>query len=390
MESSVVDLQALVSRSLERLVELTGCDRALAWSRGADGAPITLASAFQRSTPPTPTDDAFAALVRLEVPMDLGAADAPAPLVALGELGLAAGAPVGRSQGEAAVVLLLGGPGDPPGAVRPRTLAALGAAARRLDTPAAAAAALARLTELDEEVCRLDRLAALGDLVSEIVHEVRNPLVSIKTFLQLLPDRADDAEFRTHFLEVVADETRRIERLLDVVLEQARPRSVPPDGASTEVGPVFDAVARLLAHRVLERGITLETAVDAGASVAMGADPLRQVVLNLTLNALDVTPAGGRVRLSARDDGSRVELCVEDEGPGISESLRPRIFEPFFSTKAERPGGLGLAICRRLAEEAGGGISVCNRSEGGAAFRVTLRRSDPEMDAETDPDTETS
>jgi signal transduction histidine kinase len=259
--------------------------------------------------------------------------------------------------------------------VRPRTLAALAAAARRLEAPAEGAAALARLFHLDEGVRRLDRLAALGDLVAEIVHEVRNPLVSVKTFLQLLPERMDEPDFRTHFLDVVNGELRRIERLLDVVLDHARPRALAPEGSSTAVGPVLDSVARLLAHRALERGVELraESPPDL-PGVGLSDDGLRQVTLNLALNAIDVTRPGGVVRLRAQAVPEGVEVLVEDEGPGVPAALRERVFEPFFSTKNERPGGLGLAICRRIVEEAGGRIALADRLGGGAAFRFTLPR----------------
>jgi signal transduction histidine kinase len=257
--------------------------------------------------------------------------------------------------------------------VRPRTLAALAAAARRLEAPGAAAAALSRLGRLDEEVRRLDRLAALGDLVAEVVHEVRNPLVSVKTFLQLLPQRIDDPEFRVRFFDVVTNELRRIERLLDVVLEHARPRGPQGVEAAAAVGPVLTSVARLLTHRALERGVQIEIETgEALPAAQLGEDRLRQVLLNLALNAIDATPTSGKVRLAARATPTGVELTVEDQGPGIPPELRPRIFEPFFSTKRDRPGGLGLTISRRIVEESGGSIAVDDGPGGGAVFRVGL------------------
>jgi signal transduction histidine kinase len=265
--------------------------------------------------------------------------------------------------------LLAGGPLDPPGRVRPATLAALGAAAERLAAPLHAARAAARLAALGEEVRRLDALASLGELVSEIVHEVRNPLVSVKTFLQLLPDRADDVEFRTQFLEVVGEEVRRIERLLEVVLEQARPEPSAA-GAGVEPGPVLESVARLLTHRAQERGVTLEVEAGAAASVPMNGDALHQVALNLALNALDATPEGGHVRLIATEAEGAARIACDDEGPGIPPELRDRVFEPFFSTKRDRPGGLGLAIARRMVIESGGTIAVEDRSGGGT--RIAL------------------
>jgi signal transduction histidine kinase len=339
------------------------------------GEPFVAAASVEDVALKPPTPAAFAEGARLAGPTDLGLPSAPPVLRALAvPQGFSAVVPVGGPcEGEPVALLLVGGVDDPPGQVRARTLAALETAARHLAGPLEAADGLARIARLDESVRRLDRLAALGDLVAEIVHEVRNPLVSVKTFVQLLPKRQDDPEFRTRFSEVVEGELRRIERLLDVVLEHARPRAAAPRGTVTAVAPVLESVAHLLAHRALEHGVTLTTHAPSDLpGVAMSDDGLRQVVLNLALNAIDATRCGGCVRLVAALAPGGVEVRVEDEGPGVPATLRERVFEPFFSTKGGRPGGLGLAISRRIVEEAGGVLAITDRIGGGAAFRFTL------------------
>jgi signal transduction histidine kinase len=237
----------------------------------------------------------------------------------------------------------------------------------------AASASLGRLARLDAEVRRLDRLAALGELVAEIVHEIRNPLVSVKTFLQLLPERAAEPEFQGRFREVAAEELRRIERLLDLVLAHARPGTATRESDHTLLSGSCQSVLQLVSHRAADLGISLEL---AGASpplrVALSDDALRQVVLNLVLNALDVTPRGGRVRLALAAAGGQAELRVEDEGPGVPEALRERVFEAFYSSKPGAPGGLGLAITRRIVEEAGGSIAALAGEPAGGCFRVCL------------------
>jgi signal transduction histidine kinase len=235
-------------------------------------------------------------------------------------------------------------------------------------------AGLAGLADLDEELRRLDRLAALGDLLAEIVHEIRNPLVSVKTFLQLLPDRLDEVEFREGFRSVVVDEVQRMERLLDSLVQHARPQRRQQQGrARSAPGPVVESIASLLAVRAMERGLRIEVrAAEELPSAALDEDSLRQVLINLVLNAIEATPPRGAVRLHAEGGAGGVELSVEDEGPGVAPEHRARVFEPFFSTRADRPGGLGLAICRRIAEEAGGRIDVEDAPGGGARFRVWL------------------
>ena len=288
--------------------------------------------------------------------------------------GFAAAAPVAGGDATAAAVLLLGDTEGRPNWVRPRILAELGTAAQHLRGPAGAALAADRLAQLEAEVRRIHRLAALGGLVAEIVHEIRNPLVSVKTFLQLLPEREGDPEFRESFLQVASEEVRRIERLLDAVLQHGRP--APPvradvTGSATDA---FESVVQLIGHRAAERGVRLE--IEAGQQlpdVRIASDALRQVVLNLSLNAIDATPSGGRVQLRARGTRDHLVITVEDDGPGIPPELASKIFEPFVSTKEDRPGGLGLAITRRIVEEVNGTIEVAERPQGGSAFTLRLR-----------------
>jgi signal transduction histidine kinase len=363
------DVQALLGHSLEGLVRETGCESAAVWASEA-GRAVTLA-AVGRIPPPHEAD--YARLAQLGDATDLGTLEPEAGLLRFTrESGLAAAAPV-PGGAQASAVLVIGGGADLPGSVRPRTLAALGATATRLAGPLGSAASLARLARLDAGVRRLDRLASLGELVAEIVHEIRNPLVSVKTFLQLLPERASEPEFRDKFREVAAGELRRIERLLDLVLAHARPVAPPRDSDRAALAAACESVVQLVSHRAADLGIAVEIAPgDPALRVALSDDALRQVVLNLLLNALDATPRGGRVRVSYTADAATGELRIEDEGPGIPEALRERIFEAFYSSKSDAPGGLGLAITRRIVEDAGGTITAEDREPAGSRFRVRL------------------
>ncbi len=162
-----------------------------------------------------------------------------------------------------------------------------------------------------------------------------------------------------------------MERLLDSVIAHARPAAA--DSSPSAVGPVLDSVAQLLGYRAAQSGIRI--ALDSDPTlpgVSIDEDALRQVVLNLALNALEATPEGGAIWLRSTPAAGGVEIAVEDEGPGIPEPLRGRIFEPFFSTRPDRPGGLGLSISRRIVEEAGGRIALADRAGGGTVFRLFL------------------
>jgi signal transduction histidine kinase len=381
-EAALPDLQSLLSGAVTRLAEATGSTRTAAWALRPDGGFYVAAAAFPEDSSFAPTAESEQALEPIwqrGIATDLGEPGLPGAVAGLVEgHGFTAAAPLSSSDGRRLAMLLLGGPEDPPGRVRPRCLAALDAAVRRLHTPATAAAAHARLSLLDEKICRLDRLASLGDLLAEVVHEVRNPLVSVKTFLQLLPDHLQDSSFQTDFRQLVMDELARMERLLDTVMEHARPReqvsSAPGRENRSSVDDVLSSIARLLEQRAIEHQVSLETAFEVGLPTAsMGRDCLRQVILNLTLNALEATPRDSRVTLRARRAaGDRIELSVEDEGPGVPEELRSHVFEPFFTTRSDRSGGLGLAISKRLVDEAGGSLEVDSAPGGGARFRVVV------------------
>jgi len=235
---------------------------------------------------------------------------------------------------------------------------------------------------IDTELRRLDRLAGVGRMAAETAHEVRNALTAVKTLLQLLPTRGDDPELRGPFLALASEEVERTERLLDALLAQARGDSgdaAVRNGCRCEPGVALQGVAQLVARRASERGAHL--AVDLGPELppaAIAGDALRQVLLNLALNALEANVKGGDVRLAARrldpagGGDAVIELSVEDRGPGVPEALRSRVFERWFSTDEQKPGGLGLAIVRDLVEAARGSIAIEDRPGGGARICVRI------------------
>jgi signal transduction histidine kinase len=365
-----VGLAVVLARRVGTLAEATGAERVAAWARDEGGVLRVLAARVEGTELRAPSETDWAALGALTGPVDLGASGSPELEKLADQHGFAAAAPLRAGGNGPLAVLLVGGSRDLPGKVRPRTLAALGRAAVQNLGPASAAQAAQRLARLDIEVQALDRLAAVGGLLAEIVHEIRNPLVSVKTFLHLLGEEgAGGAE---EFRAVAIDELRRVERLLEVVMQHARAPSKQTPEAIGEIEPALRSVAQLATLRAAARGIAVEVALEGDVPPAcISPDALRQVLLNLALNAIEASEAGASVRLSAAPCEAGVALAVEDEGSGVPESLRERLFEPFFSTKS-RAGGLGLAITRRLVEAAGGSIRIESRAGAGARFCVTL------------------
>jgi signal transduction histidine kinase len=389
-------LQTLLADAVQRLRNATFAEFVVAWALGPDATPYVAAAAFAGADcPAEPDSDAFALAAGLSGAADLGHRNVDPELRDLARsFQFHAAVPVTSSGGAVLAVLLLRAPDLEPvrdtrrqqktPLVPPRLLAQLDRAARSLSGPLTAALAAGRLHMLDDRVRHLDRLAGLGQLTAEIAHEVRNPLVSMKTFLQLLPERTADPEFLNQFCDVVGDELARLERLLDTLIDCGSPTpgegqgseagdATEPAGESAQLGVAIESVSRLLEHRANLRGVLLETtALSDLPRVRIAPDRLRQVILNLSMNAIDASPRGETVTLEGRSARSGVELVVTDAGPGIPDELLDRIFEPFFSTRPEHPGGLGLAISRRIVEDAGGEINVETLPERGARFRIFL------------------
>jgi signal transduction histidine kinase len=368
--------QTLLTAALRRLERQPGVAAAVAWSIGGDGAPKILgAQPGEAAGRIKPTREVYDALTRLEHVQRLTDGGLGMELTALAVRGVSAVAPVaGLGTGAAAILLLFAEKQGRP--LRPRTIAVLGEVAAKLSRSMSTSLALDRLGQLDAAVERLDRLASLGDLVSEIVHEIRNPLVSIKTFLQLLPDRLDDPEFHQDFRLVVSDELARLERMLDNLLRHARPGAPREDDFGGRVSEAVETTLQLMTPRCRERGIELDALIRPDLpALRLSEDALRQLLLNLLVNAAEVTPKGGHIALHAdwsEHVMNHLEVRVEDDGPGIDPRLAARLFEPFWTSRSDRVGGLGLAICKRIVEATGGSIAVENRREGGACFRVEL------------------
>ncbi len=372
--------QTLLTRALARLERQDGVASAVAWAIEPGSAPEAGPKVLAAQPPHAarriqPTRELYDAIVERERVQRLTDPGLGIELSALAARGVAAVAPV-MSHGTTPAAALLVFAKRPGRSLRPRTIAVLGDVATKLSQTMSTHLALDRLGRLDAAVQQLDRLAALGRLVSEIVHEVRNPLVSVKTFLQLLPERLDDPEFHRDFREVVSDEVQRLERMLDDLLRHARPRDAAEFDEGARVSEVIQTTLQLLTYRCRERGIGLDVRIEPDLpALNLSEDALRQLLLNLLLNATEVTPEGGRIVLGADWSSAlpnHVELKVEDDGPGLDDALRAKIFEPFWTTRSEEAGGLGLAICKRIVDDAQGTIDVYNRRERGACFRIGL------------------
>jgi two-component system NtrC family sensor kinase len=230
-----------------------------------------------------------------------------------------------------------------------------------------------RRAELEHQLRQAETLAVAGKLTTAIAHEVGTPLNIISGRAEFVLKTAElDAAARKD-LETIGTQIERISGIIRSLLDSLRPRD--PEICATPLGEVLDRALPLLRHPARRRQVTLRTNIAEDLpSMAADAGQLQQVVINLVLNAIDATPVGGEVDVSARParlrERSGVALSVRDTGPGISPALLPRLFEPFFTTKPAGLGtGLGLAICRDIVRAHGGEVRV--ESEEGRGTTVT-------------------
>jgi two-component system nitrogen regulation sensor histidine kinase GlnL len=247
-----------------------------------------------------------------------------------------------------------------------RTRRSLLVETRRLDDELGTVAVVYDLTaeeDLREKQALLDRAAFWTDLAASMSHEIRNPLVAIKTFAQLLPERFDDADFRKEFNEIVVKEIDR----LDKIITQINNFAHPPELVFKPIdlrGPVRKAIA-IARERVGTNGVAVETSLaDDLPKIVADEKALTEAFAHLVANAAEATSgqAKRRITLTAKPirEGSRasgVVVTVRDNGKGIAPELKDKIFSPFVTTKA-RGIGLGLPIVKRTVFDHQGRVDV--------------------------------
>ena len=234
---------------------------------------------------------------------------------------------------------------------------------------------LSRLKELEREKQRAERLASFGALAAGVAHEIKNPLVAIRTFAELLPERFNEVDFREDFSKVVIKEISRIDDLV------ARLRGIAAT-APQQVGavdlrePITETLTLLRGQLEQTHTAVVRDFKDPAPYVAIEESQLKQLFLNLFLNAIEAMGTGGTltVRITRKhiQSQSLIVVDVSDTGPGISDAVAANIFDPFFTTKA-RGSGLGLTICRGITDAHRGTIRAERNHEGpGTSIVVEL------------------
>lgn len=224
---------------------------------------------------------------------------------------------------------------------------------------------LTRIKDLELEKRRAARLASFGALASGVAHEIKNPLVAIRTFAELLPERFTDTDFREDFAKVVIREVARIDDLVGRLRGIAA--TTPQQVGTVDIRePIADTLALLRAQLEQTRTAVRCEFQDSAALVAVDEAQLKQLFLNLFLNAIEAMGPGGELAIQVSTKELRGEPWVvsevADTGSGIPDSVKTNIFDPFFTTKP-RGTGLGLAICRGIADAHRGTIRAEQRTD---------------------------
>src|SRR5213079_2527907 len=242
------------------------------------------------------------------------------------------------------------------------------------------------IKRLELQIRRSDRLASLGTLSAGMAHEIKNPLVSLKTFAQLLPERYQDSDFRDTFSNLIGHEIDRIDSLVNQLLRFARPAK--PVLKPMHVHEVLEKSLQLVGHRLYQKEIKLTRAWQADVdTIRADADQLEQVFLNFFLNAMDAMKRGGELHVTTEihaatewvtaisgtngDSHEILRVSIRDDGEGIRKEDIAHVFDPFFTTK-DYGTGLGLSVVHGIIQEHSGQIEVESEPSKGTAFHILL------------------
>jgi signal transduction histidine kinase len=258
-------------------------------------------------------------------------------------------------------------------------LAAWHDATLRLEqTHEALRAEVCRLTDeleiKNRELARKNRLADLGQMASHIAHEVRNNLVPVALYLSVLRRRVAGDAHSIDALDKVESGLNALDATVNDLLNFAAERD--PRLAPVALRPLIEELRASLAPQFAAQAIELVTNISGELVVNADRNMLRRAVLNVSLNALDAMPDGGRLTIRGWCERTAIMLEISDTGQGLSEEACRRAFEPFYTTKSTGTG-LGLAIVYRMVESHGGEVTVRNSPAGGAAFTIRLPQRDP-------------
>ena len=244
-----------------------------------------------------------------------------------------------------------------------------------------------RLSEQMEELkrsqallSRAEKLSFLGNMAARLAHEIKNPMTAIGTFIQMLPEKYNDEEFRTEFYEIAMEETARINNLIAELMDLVKTRESHFE--LNDVNELIDKMIFLTSPQSNTKHINIIRNYDPNTGqVWMDSEKIKQVILNLLSNAIDFTPDGGKIEFTTKTimktgKGEAVQIAIKDNGPGIPQPIIDKVFDPYFTTRHKSSmhngTGLGLFIVHKNMHDHGGIIEVKSKVDEGVTFTLTL------------------
>jgi signal transduction histidine kinase len=248
-------------------------------------------------------------------------------------------------------------------------------ARQKLEAAAAElSAAYQKLNETFDQLRHSDRLASLGQLAAVVAHEIRNPLGSIQGAVEILGAGLPPSDPKAEFAQIARKEVTALERLTSEILQFSKPS--PPKKLPIDPQEIVEAACHLCADQARRQQVEINLEPVPAPHIMVDPEQIKQVLLNILINAIQVQPSGGKIEIRVSHDANDVVISVRDFGPGIAAQNLDRIFEPFFTTKREGTG-LGLAISYQLVNHNGGRIRVESPPGQGACFWISFPMSNP-------------
>jgi signal transduction histidine kinase len=231
---------------------------------------------------------------------------------------------------------------------------------------------ITRRTHTEHRLQQARKMAAIGELSTYIAHEIRNPLFAIGGFARsLLRDESLGEEARGK-VNIILEEARRLDGILKAILNYAKPTEA--QASEVDLNIVAGETVHLMGLGCGEKHVELETSLAPGLAQARGEpELLKQCLINMVKNSMEAMgQGGGRIVVTTGMEGKQVFVRVDDDGPGIPDDVKLRVFNPFFSTKDDG-SGLGLAMTRKIVEDVGGSVRLVSRVGEGTSVTIYLR-----------------
>jgi len=227
--------------------------------------------------------------------------------------------------------------------------------------------------ETEKRIRESERLAHIGKLTTSLAHEIRNPLSSVKMNSQIILKNSDFGGNDKRRMEIVVSEISRLERILDEMLDFAKPLKLNLKLVS--INAVMDACLEIMEARIREKEIGVRKVYRRGLTrTLIDPEKVEQAIINVLLNAIEILPEGGTIEIVTKQlsrDGDAIEVEINDDGPGISPEDLPYVFDPFFSNK-KKGTGLGLSNVKKILEAHGGKASVLLQTPHGTRVSLTI------------------